>query len=82
MIPTQMDHDLQAESQRGEDAPPTNPMHARDLQAADFAQRKPKQRAQDLAAIERINRQHIEDQQAEIDPPQPYHEHDRDRAIH
>ncbi len=50
-------------------ATPTKPISGRDGQAARTAQYEPQERLQYLAAIQGINRQHVKDEEHEIDTP-------------
>ena len=48
-------------------ATPMNPITVVDHQAARAPQHEPEERLQDLAAIQRIDRQHVEEQQHQVD---------------
>ena len=70
MMPSQNGlHECEQERQAARTTAPIKPNHAGDLQTANFPQREPEQRLKNLASVERINRQHIENEQDQIDAP-------------
>ncbi len=69
MIPIQIDCFQIAPSASA--PPPTKPTAVAMNKLLNLAQRKPKEGAQNLAAVEGINRQKIEEKQTEVDPPKP-----------